>query len=187
MSVFARNPFEPNDLKKETSNNNQISFEDFSSLKFTLPSSARIIRKITIEYQNVDGSVATMQKDILKQLDWHKPIIVKHDAKRMSDKTKYTEVFLKDPIAKVSYLGRYMRINTRLKIKNQFFLSNPYRVVIDFGGSFVGNKQRQINGDFFRKINVSSHENFVRMIIELDTYYAYVIEKTTSGYLLGLR
>lgn len=188
-AAFAReNPFKPSSSNTSVSKNNEESFEDFKSLDLTLPNSARIIKNIKITYQNVDGSNGEFSKDIQRKINWHEPIKITHQsADTNTSKDSYTDVFLKDPLVKVSYLGRYMRIVTHAQIINHFFLADPFRIVIDFKGYFEGTQERTIDNNYFKEAAVSSHDGFVRLTIRLDTYYSYIIETTTNGYILGLR
>lgn len=186
--VFARqNPFADPSNNNQISNNNPQNFDKFKETKITLPNSARLIKEITIKYQNIDGSISQTSQKQDRLIDWHNPIVISHKFNATEQKGDYTSISLKTKNVQLSYLGRYLRIATKLEIKNSFFLSDPYRVVIDFVGNIDKTENQKINNDFYKNVSLSNHDGLFRITLELDTFYSYIIEKTTNGYILGLR
>ncbi len=49
---------------------------DFSTASVTLPSSARILRSMTLTFQNLDGSISEEIVAIDQNIDWHQPFIL---------------------------------------------------------------------------------------------------------------
>ena len=49
---------------------------DFSNASVTLPSSARILRSMTLTFQNLDGSISEEIVAIDQNIDWHQPFIL---------------------------------------------------------------------------------------------------------------
>lgn len=49
---------------------------DFSTVSATLPSSARILRSLTLTFQNLDGSISEEIVAIDQNIDWHQPLIL---------------------------------------------------------------------------------------------------------------
>jgi len=49
---------------------------EFNSTKFTLPSSARILKSASIVFQNIDGSISEEIVAIDQNVDWHYPLVL---------------------------------------------------------------------------------------------------------------
>ncbi|AFL69738.1 AMIN domain-containing protein [Sulfurospirillum barnesii] len=52
--------------------------EEFKNISFTLPSSARILKSVTISFQNIDGSIGYEEKVLHHMVDWHHPLVLSH-------------------------------------------------------------------------------------------------------------
>lgn len=50
--------------------------EDFESVSVELPSTARILKSVTVAFQNIDGSIAKEERQIDQNIDWHLPLIL---------------------------------------------------------------------------------------------------------------
>ncbi len=80
--VCAReNPFEPvsSSEKMGKATNIKEKREDLKAEKFTLPSSARVLKKVILTYQNIDGSISEKEFKIDKNIDWHFPLVISHN------------------------------------------------------------------------------------------------------------
>ena len=79
VMVEAReNPFEitmsPDVVGKTTQIKDERS--DFNSTVLNFPSSARILKTITLTYQNIDGSISEDIAVIDQNVDWHSPLLL---------------------------------------------------------------------------------------------------------------
>ncbi|MCK4737858.1 MAG: AMIN domain-containing protein, partial [Sulfurimonas sp.] len=108
----------------------------------TLPAQARILQKVTIEFKNLDGSLESKSIELDNSVDWHLPIFVSQSystvdtitpvpQKKTKQKIKYNN------IASIKHLklyssGKKLKLVTNDKIKRDFLLVNPHRIVIDF-------------------------------------------------------
>ena len=81
LSIFAReNPFADVISKAAfpVSTNIPKVQTDLRRETFKLPNTARVVKRVTIEYQNLDGSVERLVKELDKKVDWHMPLKLSH-------------------------------------------------------------------------------------------------------------
>jgi len=192
ITIEAReNPFFPSEGEKDISNSSNI-IEQVSPLKrssITLPSSARKIKKVTIEYINMDASIAKQTIELDNTIDWHLPIFISQNYSKIEKKqnSQYKK------IASIKY-AKFFSLNKRLKIITNdtiirnFLLTNPHRIVVDFKRdanlkSFIKNNRNSP----FKKIRIGNHSGYYRAVIELDGHYRYTMKKVSNGYLFVLR
>lgn len=192
ISIFARtNPFVPTQSTERVTSNKEDETEFFSKEQIFLPSTSRVLKKIIIVHQNMDGSIEEVSKDVDKRVDWHEPIEVfqkeSNEAKR-----KYSYKFKKISIKDIDFINfelskKALLINTQDEIVRQFTLTDPYRIVIDFKKDIrFFKKSLELKDSFFTKIAIGNHDKYYRVIIYLDSFYDYKIEKKEKGYLIEL-
>ena len=165
----------------------------------TLPTQARILQKVTIEFKNLDGSLESKSIKLDNSIDWHLPIFISQSystslssapmpKKKIKEiKTKYTN------IASIKHLKLYssakkLKLITDDKIIRDFLLVNPHRIVIDFKKdtnikSYIKKSPKNI----FKEVRIGNHKGYYRAVIELDGLYRYDKKKISNGYLLELR
>lgn len=194
ISLTAReNPFfPPKDIKSPSYTTNHITkTPPFLSKSFRLPSSARILKSITITYENLDGSISSKEIPINKAVDWHKEMELSYkranrfQSKKKRKKSTYTKIGSLRFI--VFYCGKNrLKIVTKDKLLRDFKLVKPDRIVLDF----------KRNADFrtymfqgvqnFKKVTIGNHSGYYRAVIELDGRYVYKVKKEKDGYTLQL-
>ena len=78
LSVARENPFSMAMDPSEVGRTTQIKEDkgEFNSTKFTLPSSARILKSASITFQNIDGSISEEILAIDQTVDWHYPLVL---------------------------------------------------------------------------------------------------------------
>jgi hypothetical protein len=178
--LFSReNPFEPlvsSDTKVV------IEKEEFASMKMSLPDSARVLKSITLNYQNMDGSINKKSVDINKEIDWHYPINIS----QTREKVNFQEVSF-------NFIKFYIRdkkifINTSDRKERDFFLINPYKFVIDFRANRAfSTYTRPINKSFIKRVILGNHKGFYRVVFLLDGRYSYSVKKVKEGYLIDFK
>lgn len=189
VSLFARdNPFS-DVVTTETfpvSTNIPKTLTRLKKEEFSLPDTARVLKKITIEYQNLDGSVHTLITGIDKTVDWHKPLILTHSHR--SSSSKYFKERVKLPFIRFSTKGYKMKVSTKDKLIRHFMLPKPHRIVMDFKGTshFLAKKFTQFSKPF-KKIRLGNHNGFYRVVVELDGQYEYQEKSDNSGITLSVR
>jgi hypothetical protein len=164
----------------------------------SLPSEARLLQKVTLEYKNLDGSIDKKSIELDNSVDWHLPVfisqsyneeknIIKIPKKRVSkNRTKYNE------IASTKYVKFYssdkkLKLKTSDKILRSFLLVNPHRIVLDFKrDSNMKSYSKNIPKNIFTKVRVGNHDGYYRVVVELDGLYRYTLNDISNGYILEL-
>jgi hypothetical protein len=203
VSATAReNPFFPSDGEKDLpyTSNEKDPIERLKKASVTLPSTARIIKQITIEYENLDASRATKTLELDNSIDWHLPVFISqnYDDSKPCEKEKLTtknqqkntQYKLVATIGKTKLLSfeNKMRIETKDKLMRNFLLAQPHRIVMDFQSpSVVKGFKKVLKDSVFTKVRVGNHEGYYRVVIELDGYYRYKLDKHTKGCLITLQ
>jgi len=200
VSLNAReNPFFPAKGEKDIPyTTNQIqNIEPFKRSSITLPSSARIIKKVTIEYENLDATVEQTSIELKNRVDWHLPIFISQNfadtqfEEKPVVKKKVTQEFKE--IASIKYAkflesSKSLKIITEDKIIRNFLLVKPHRIVLDFkSDESVNSYSKENKESIFSKIRVGNHAGYYRTVIELDGLYRYNMQKLSDGYILNLR
>jgi len=187
LCLFGRdNPFfpaDPNAKKIQTTNMVQV-LKPYSTQTIALPNSARAVKAIIIRYQNLGGSIEDEQLDLNNKIDWHEPFIIKHkyiSKKTQANKSK-TRIF-KTKFISFTINNKVMNVKTKDKLLENFLLTNPHRVVMDFKRetSFKP-KIYMINKAPFSKIRMGNHDGYYRVVIELDGQYRYKLETREKDY-----
>lgn len=196
--LFAReNPFFPAEGEVEMPFSSNISQElvPLKRATLTLPSTARTIEKMSITYKNLDGSIVTKSIQLNNSIDWHLPLFLSQNYGSSSEKTnpeiQKNEKFKK--LASLKYVSLYakkreIKLETQDELIRNFLLPKPHRIVCDFKREI---EIRSFTKTFsksavVKKFRVGNHDGYYRVVIELDGYYRYELEKTDSGYLFKL-
>ena len=188
------NPFFPSlgekDLPYTTTN-----VETKPSLKratIELPSYARVIKKVTIEYENLDASTETKSVELDNSIDWHLPIFISQNYMINSPKKVKKQVKF-SLVASIKYAKFFidknkLKIITKDKMLRNFLLVSPHRIVLDFArDTSLKTYVKMLNNEGFKKIRVGNHNKYYRVVIELDGIYNYDYKKISGGYLFKLR
>lgn len=204
LNLEAReNPFFPSEGEKDlpyTSNEN-TSLPQLKRASLTLPSRARVIKKVTVEYENLDASVENKAIELNHSIDWHLPIFISQN---------YSDQSAKAPIVKKSIVGKKgvqkykkvasikdasffisknkFKIISADKLIRHFLLGQPHRIVLDFEKETTQKTHKQIiDKSVFTKVRVGNHDGYYRVVIELDGYYRYKLKKQADGCLITLQ
>ena len=189
LSLSARdNPF-ADVITKETfpiSTNIPKTLTDLKKESFRLPDSARVIKRVIIEYQNLDGSVDTLATTIDKRVDWHMPLYLTHSKTPAKGSTYKDNVQL--PFIKFSTKANNMKVITKDRLLRHFMLPKPHRIVLDFKGTsrFLAKKFTAFSKPF-KKVRLGNHDGYYRVVIELDGQYEYQEKRDNSGITLTVR
>lgn len=193
------NPFFPSkDSQDLFITSNQIQkHEQLKRATITLPSSARIIKELSVEYVNLDGSIERKSISLDNSIDWHLPLFISQSYSddminpRMAPikKEKKEEEFKK--IAAYQFISFFSKEKT-LKIVTQdkkirnFMLVDPYRLVIDFKQNYdFRSFEKNIKNSIFKTIRIGNHKGYYRVVVELDGQYKCDFKKDTDSYLLN--
>jgi len=190
------NPFFPlkGEMDMPYTSNKDNDLPPLKRVAVSLPSQARIIKKITVEYKTFDGSIEKKSIQLENSIDWHLPLFVSQNY--IQDSSKKTEISKQPKFQKLAGFkyGSFFASKNTLKIIStdkvirDFLLIEPYRIVLDFKRdttlkSFVKNNKNSV----FKKIRIGNHNGYYRVVIELDGKYKYKKEKISNGYMLVLK
>lgn len=196
------NPFFPSlgeeDLPYTSNENKKTSYLGKASL--SLPSTARRIKKVTIEYENLDASIEKKSIDLDNTIDWHLPIFISQSyksAKKNETNNRKFEVLKKTPQSYDTKLElknvKFFIAQSSLKIVNNdklirnFLLPQPHRIVMDFKkDSRMRGSVKKIKNSVFTKVKIGNHDGYYRVVLELDGYYRYKLKKQAEGYIITL-
>jgi len=196
------NPFFPAKGEKDIPyTSNQVkSTQPLKRSSLTLPSSARIIKKVTIEYENLDATIDKKSIDLDNSIDWHLPIFISQNytqsetkAEMKEEKPKKKETIEYKEIASVKHAKflswqKTLKIVTQDKIIRNFLLVKPHRIVVDFKrDTNIKSYSKDNKGDVFCGVRVGNHAGYYRAVIELDGQYRYTMQKVSDGYIFNLR
>jgi len=205
LTLFSReNPFFPVDSAEDIplTRNKVEKVPPLKRATMTLPSTARTIERVTVEYKNLDGSISKKSIVLHNSIDWHLPLFISQNygsSPEIPPKTvikKETKVKAKQNYKKIASLpfitfyedGKRLKIITKDKMLRKFLLVKPHRIVCDFQrdtdlGSYVKKIDKP---SLFKKIRVGTHKGYYRVVIELDGFYQYKVENLKNGYIFQL-
>ena len=206
VSGARENPFFPAKGERDMpyTSNKDRTLPPLQRATLSLPSQARIIQKVTVEYKCLDGSIEQKSIELQNSVDWHLPIFIsqsyvkteaenKPEIKHLTKKPKRTKKknsFKK--IASFQYGNFYassktLKIVTNDKILRKFMLVDPHRIVIDFNrDTSLKTYTKQNKNSIFKKIRIGNHSKYYRVVIELDGEYRYKMKKIPNGYMFVL-
>jgi len=201
LSLLSReNPFFPvNNAEDIPLTSNQV--EQIPALKratVKLPSTARILKSVTVEYKNLDGSISKKRVELNNAIDWHLPLFISQnynisrenrEVKNIKNRVKSTyKRVLSLPFIKFYENDKLLKIVTHDKMLRDFLLVKPHRIVCDFRRqtdirSYV---KKLPKSSRFKKIRIGTHKGYYRVVIELDGYYQYKTSKSKGAYIFQL-
>ncbi len=195
LTLEAReNPFFPAKGEKDIpyTNNESQNTQPLKRATIALPPQARVLKKVTIEYKNLDGSIESKSIELDNSVDWHLPIFISQSYTEQKTKVvpKKKQSFKK--VASIKFAtfltsGKTIKVVTDDKMLRNFLLVQPHRIVIDFqrDASFKS-YVKDLPKNIFTQIRVGNHSNYYRVVIELDGYYKYSMKKIKDGYIFEL-
>jgi hypothetical protein len=201
LTLQAReNPFFPLVSEKDIpyTSNEKRNISKLKRVAISLPSQARVIKKVTIEYKNLDGSIENKSIELENLIDWHLPIFISQNFIQEQQKNSITKKkditnlsfkeVAKIKFAKFEILQNRLKITTTDNCLRDFLLVQPHRIVIDFKrDSNMKSYLKKIQNSVFTKIRIGNHNGYYRVVIELDGYYKYKLKTKKDGYLIILR
>ena len=199
------NPFFPSDGERDIliTSNEESDIQPLNRAAITLPSQARVLQKVTVEFKNLDGSIESKSIELNNNIDWHIPIFITQSYLQQENsaqlqtvkpakKSAKTKGSYQD-IASIKYLSllsfnKSLKLVTKDEALRDFMLVNPHRLVIDFKResdfkSFV----KKTSDTIFKEVRIGNHDGYYRAVIELDGLYRYDFKKIPEGYLIELK
>ena len=202
VTLFSReNPFFPIEGESDLSSSSNVVeyFEPLKIQKIRLPNSARVLKKITFTYKNLDGSIATKELKLENSIDWHYPLLVTQKLKspqKITKKThkkqitkrvkrkRFVQVF-KYKFISFYQKDRFIQLKVKDSLLRKFMVVNPHRIVLDFKRDAIFlSKEKILPSKFYKKIRLGNHDGYYRVVLELDGKYRYRVAKKSFGYLV---
>jgi len=183
------NPFFPSDpTKRQTPTTNRVeNLKPFTTQTLSLPNSARAIKKISITYINLDGSVSNEELELNNAIDWHQPFVVsqKSTQKRDIKKTQTKDKAINADFIQFVPSNRSIKIETKDKVLRNFMLTSPHRIVLDFSrDTSLKPKRFDVSEIPFKQIRMGNHDKYYRVVIELDGAYNYKLQTSEDSYII---
>ncbi|RDU57576.1 AMIN domain-containing protein [Helicobacter sp. MIT 99-5507] len=170
------NPFDPIVVPKDSVRPYYGETSVFDKAEITLPSSARLIKKIEVTYQNIDGSIEKKNIDVSGRIDWRMPLTISQilNEENTNKITKTQDITIENNKLSLKYEGKLLR---------DFIMKEPNRIVLDFSKNLKYYKTNKIilNKPYFKSLKYGLHDDFLRIVIELDGSYIYNIKQMQNG------
>ncbi|AWI33396.1 AMIN domain-containing protein [Helicobacter apodemus] len=174
-----RNPFDA--LVTPKSSGQLLNLPDlnlFTKTEITLPSTARKIKKITIDYQNLDGSITTFEKVLDGNIDWHLPLILAQEIQLPNTQTVAKSNFTLGDSFSFDINKQKVVLKTSFTLIRNFTLTSPTRLILDFKS--IANKplteSLTTNLPVITEVTLETHLDFYRITLSLDGQYNYSIK-----------
>lgn len=171
-------------------------FEPLKRAAITLPDSARVLKKVTVSYQNLDGSIGEREILLDNAVDWHVPIFItqSYSATENAEKSAPAAAAPRDAFKKVASFeevsfyqsDRSLKVVTSDPLLRHFILVDPHRVVLDFkrDADFRSKFQAITGGKPFKSVRLGNHKGYYRAVIELDGRYECSVDKSDGSQLI---
>ncbi len=206
LSIEAReNPFFPSDGERDIliTSNKESDTQPLKRAAITLPSQARVLQKVTIEFKNLDGSIESKSIELSNAVDWHIPIFITQSYTQQESPAKIeavsntqksvTKKESYQKIASIKHLSLYssqksLKLLTKDEALRNFLLVNPHRLVVDFKrDSSMKSYVKKIPNSIFKEVRIGNHDGYYRVVVELDGLYRYDFKKVVDGYIIKLK
>ena len=198
ISLLSReNPFFPANGEKAMpfTTNKEILQVPLKRVAITLPSTARIIKSVTVRYKNLDGSIVETTEKLDNSVDWHLPIFISQNINIQGQKSelpkKIKKVYrklLSTDFVKISSENKKIKITTGDELLRNFMLTDPHRIVCDIKRDInIRSLEKSIpKNSIVKKIRIGNHNGYYRIVLELDGYYKYQLAKKKPNYIFML-
>ncbi len=186
----SRDPFTPIITPKESGQiTNAPQLDLFTKTELILPSTARKIKKIILEYQNLNGSITSLEQNLEGDIDWHFPLILSQEVQPKAPNVLDKQNFVLGNLFDFEISKQKIQLKAPLRLLRDFTLASPTRLILDFK---VPNKtplQEIFDTQIptIPKVSLSTHLNFYRITFTIDGQNKYTItQKTTGNYEIEL-
>lgn len=146
----------------------------FNKANIELPSTARLIKKVEVTYQNIDGSIETKSLELSGRVDWRMPLILSQVLTSTTNSKQGSGYSINGNKIFIAYSG---------KLKRDFILKDPFRIVLDFDINMKNFKNKPIilQSPYFKSIRYGLHSNFIRIVLTLNGEYIYKVSDSSEG------
>lgn len=166
------------------SSNTVIHKPPLTSMTYSFPDQARVLKEATFTFQNVDGSFETRKIQIDQSIDWRHPLVLSQYENQKSapgvqiNKSSHAD----NGIIQFVHSGNQISLITKDPILRSFSLGDPSSIIIDFVHSSTFNAyEKDLSASPYAKVKVTYHGKFARAHITLDGRYTCTVSKTNQG------
>jgi len=184
--IYAReNPFFPSNQNQTTPISSNI-VEDkprLQTLHYQLPDQARILKEVTLTYQNIDGSIETKNVLIEKSIDWHHPLIIGQSGAYTPQTISNSSTASKADFGFIRFDTNHkiLSIRSNTPILRHFALTSPNRIIVDFKHREPFKTQSiDLGAAPYQSVQIAYHKDFSRATINLDGRYRYTFENNNG-------
>ena len=182
-AAFAReNPFFSTEegSAMSVSSNTVMHKPPLTSMTYSFPDQARVLKEATFTFQNVDGTFETRKLQIDQSIDWRHPLILSQYASQKMGQTNSSHA--DNGFIQFLHSGNRISLITKDPVLRSFTLAEPNSIVIDFVHSSTFNTyEKDLSASPYNKVKVTYHGKFARAHITLDGRYACTTAKTDKG------
>lgn len=186
-TAFSRdNPFFSTDESAATplSSNTVIHKPPLSSMTYSFPDQARVLKEATFTFQNVDGSFETRKLEIDQSIDWRHPLVLSQytNQKASSSSAINRSSHADNGFIQFVHTGNKISLLTKDPVLRSFSLGDPSSIIIDFVHSTTFNAyEKDLSASPYASVKVTYHGKFARAVITLDGKYTCTVSKTAQG------
>ena len=182
-AAFAReNPFFSTEegSAMSVSSNTVMHKPPLTSMTYSFPDQARVLKEATFTFQNVDGTFETRKLQIDQSIDWRHPLILSQYASQKMGQTNSSHA--DNGFIQFLHSGNRISLITKDPVLRSFTLAEPNSIVIDFVHSSTFNTyEKDLSASPYSKVKVTYHGKFARAHITLDGKYTCTVVKTDQG------
>lgn len=188
--IGRENPFFPASDAQTVTSNISDTAKPLDSLDYRFPDHARVLKEVTLTYQNLDGSFETHKIDVDRAIDWHRSLVISQGKKGDAPVVEKTKSASSADFGFIRFdtKGKWMKIKTSVPMLRHFVLSEPNRIVIDFKKNKIFQKKEfHLNAPPFRTVAVANHRKFARATITLDGRYRHTLTQAGDEIIITCR
>lgn len=186
-TVFAReNPFFSTEESSAmpVSSNTVMHKPPLTSMTYSFPDQARVLKEATFTFQNIDGTFETRKLQIDQSIDWRHPLVLsQYGSQKVTSSAPINKSSHADSgLIQFVHSGNRITLVSKDPILRSFSLGDPSSIIIDFVHSSAFNTyEKDLSASPYSKVKVTYHGKFARAHITLDGRYTCTVAKTDQG------
>ncbi|MCL4431239.1 MAG: AMIN domain-containing protein [Epsilonproteobacteria bacterium] len=166
------------------SSNTVVHKPPLTSMTYSFPDQARVLKEATFTFQNIDGTFETRKLQIDQSIDWRHPLVLsQYGNQKAPSNTQINKSSHADSgLIQFIHSGNRITLVSKDPILRSFSLGDPSSIIIDFVHSSPFNTyEKDLSASPYSKVKVTYHGKFARAHITLDGRYTCTVAKTDQG------
>lgn len=155
-----------------------------TSMTYSFPDQARVLKEATFTFQNVDGTLETRKLQIDQSIDWRHPLILSQYENQKTAPATPTNKSSNANNEFIQFIHSNNRISliTKDPLLRSFSLRDPSSMIVDFVHPTTFNTyEKNLSAAPYTKVKVTYHGKFARALITLDGQHVCKVIKTDQG------